>query len=164
MTWSKNMPQIFKSRYTRSLEEDIARLRNENRALINSILGISGLPPLRLDAEIARDNHRAEIEIKSRRSSAPTVSRGTAVIGRDHPGKSIGPAPLQFDANPEQHPSSPAPGQGIMLSANPHRRRSWQQINRILEMEEARQIENRDNSDAMQPRTPELKGGVGHRE
>jgi hypothetical protein len=164
MTWPKNISQIFKSRYTRALEEDIARLRNENRALINSILSISGLPPLRLDAEIARDNHRTEIEIKSRRIAASAASPPTGVIGRDRPGTSIGHAPALSEVGAEHRPASPMPNQGIVLPANPHRHRSWQQINRILEMEEARQIENRDNSEAMQPRTLELKGAVAHRE
>jgi hypothetical protein len=91
MTLRNNILQIFKSRYTRALEEDIARLRNENRALINSILGISGLPPLRLDAEIARDNRLAEIEIKSRRSTAPAVSSAAAVTGRVAPAGQSGP-------------------------------------------------------------------------
>jgi hypothetical protein len=156
MTWPKSILRIFKSRYTRSLEEDVARLRNENRALINSILSISGLPPLRLDAEIARENHRAEIEVKARRRTAPAVSAATAPAGRDGPDTSIGPVPVMSGAGADCGSPSPVPSQGSMLPANPHRRRSWQQINRILEMEETRQIGNRDNSEAMRPRTPEL--------
>ncbi len=34
------------SRYTRALEEEVERLRAENRALVNSLLGTAGIPPL----------------------------------------------------------------------------------------------------------------------
>ena len=36
----------WRSRYVRSLEDDVARLRAENRALTNSLLGTAGFPPL----------------------------------------------------------------------------------------------------------------------
>ncbi len=36
------------TRYTRMLEEEVERLRAENRALINSLLGTAGFPPLEL--------------------------------------------------------------------------------------------------------------------
>src|SRR5690348_14900353 len=32
--------------YARALEEEVARLRAENRALVNSILGLAGIPPM----------------------------------------------------------------------------------------------------------------------
>ena len=38
--------RITTTRYTRALEAEVARLRAENRALLNSILGIAGVPPL----------------------------------------------------------------------------------------------------------------------
>lgn len=43
----------LRTRYTRALEDEIARLRAENRALINSILGVAGIPPMRA-ATLAR--------------------------------------------------------------------------------------------------------------
>ena len=43
MTW-------FKSRYTRHLEEEVTRLRAENRAMLNSLLARSGFPPIDLAA------------------------------------------------------------------------------------------------------------------
>ena len=121
MTWQDRIKRLLTTRYTRSLEEEVARLRRENRALINSILSLAGLPPLRLDAEIARENRR------------DTIATNADV--------------------PVSRPPS-ASGQGILLPANAHRRRSWQQINRILEIEESRQITNRDNSDAMRRSEP----------
>ncbi|MBZ5528933.1 MAG: hypothetical protein LAN71_13655 [Acidobacteriia bacterium] len=41
--WVKEM---LRSRYVRALEEDVARLRAENRALVNSLLGTAGFPPV----------------------------------------------------------------------------------------------------------------------
>jgi hypothetical protein len=121
MTWQDRIKRCLTTRYTRSLEEEVARLRRENHALVNSILSVAGLPPLRLDAEIARENRR------------------DAIAASAH--------------GPASHPPSAA-GQGILLPANAHRRRSWQQINRILEIEESRQVANRDNSGAMQRSEP----------
>jgi hypothetical protein len=43
-----------RSRYVRMLEEDVARLRGENRALVNSLLGTAGFPPIALDDELRR--------------------------------------------------------------------------------------------------------------
>ena len=40
----------FKSRYTRHLEEEVARLQAENRAMLNSLLARSGFPPIDLAA------------------------------------------------------------------------------------------------------------------
>ncbi|MGB9334119.1 MAG: hypothetical protein WCB14_03850 [Candidatus Acidiferrales bacterium] len=121
MTWQEKIKRFLTTRYTLSLEEEVIRLRSENRALVNSVLSIAGLPPLRLDAEIARENRR------------------DAIASNAH--------------GPASHPPSAA-GQGILLPANAHRRRSWQQINRILEIEESRQITTRDNSDAMRGSEP----------
>jgi hypothetical protein len=156
MNWRNYIPEIFKSRYTGALEVEVSRLRNENRALINSILGIAGLPPLRLEAEVARENHRAGIEARARNYGAPAVEHGTRGIGHDRAGTSKAVETSSIEAGVSESSSALSSGQGIMLPANPHRRRSWQQINRILEMEETRQIINRDNSDAMKPRSPEL--------
>jgi hypothetical protein len=36
----------LRPRYVQLLEEDVARLRAENRALMNSLLGTAGFPPL----------------------------------------------------------------------------------------------------------------------
>src|SRR5229473_8136320 len=37
---------LLRSRYVCSLEEEVARLRAENRALMNSLLGTAGFPPV----------------------------------------------------------------------------------------------------------------------
>jgi len=44
----------LRSRYVRLLEEEVARLRAENRALVNSLLGTAGFPPVTLDEELRR--------------------------------------------------------------------------------------------------------------
>jgi hypothetical protein len=156
MTWHKYVPQIFRSRYLRVLEDEVSRLRNENRALINSVLSIAGLPPLRLEAEVARENHLAEIEVKARRNGAAAQATAMGADGRDRTGNPAVHDRGSVEQGASRNASSPPLGQGIVLPANPHRRRSWQQINRILEIEETRQIGNRDNSEAMKPRVPEL--------
>lgn len=38
--------QMWKSSYVRMLEEENARLRVENRALLNSLLGVAGIAPV----------------------------------------------------------------------------------------------------------------------
>ncbi len=37
---------LLRSRYVRLLEEEVSRLRAENRALTNSLLGTAGFPPV----------------------------------------------------------------------------------------------------------------------
>ena len=40
------LKQLWHSDYVRMLEEEVARLRAENRALTNSLLGTAGFPPV----------------------------------------------------------------------------------------------------------------------
>ncbi len=42
----KTLKQLWHSDYVRLLEEEVARLRAENRALTNSLLGTAGFPPV----------------------------------------------------------------------------------------------------------------------
>jgi hypothetical protein len=48
------MDRHLRSRYVRMLEEEVARLRGENRALVNSLLGTAGFPPIALEEEVRR--------------------------------------------------------------------------------------------------------------
>jgi len=82
---------------------EIARLRDENRAMLNSILGIAGVPPLPVSLD---DLASAQNQI-----ATPPVAR--AVI------------------YPRSTPHVAAP----------MRRRSWPQINRLLEFESAQKEE-----------------------
>jgi hypothetical protein len=42
----EKLKQLWRSSYVRLLEEEVARLRVENRALMNSLLGTAGFPPV----------------------------------------------------------------------------------------------------------------------
>ena len=53
LMWKK-LAKYLRSRYVRMLEEDVERLRAENRALVNSLLGTAGFPPIALDDEVRR--------------------------------------------------------------------------------------------------------------
>jgi len=51
--WFMNVRAVLRGRYVRALEEqlvreraDIDRLREENRAMLNSLLGLAGVPPV----------------------------------------------------------------------------------------------------------------------
>lgn len=110
------------TRYTRSLEAEIARLRAENRALLNSILGIAGVPPITVSTD----------EMASERLGGGTVAVG-AGSGLD----AAGIARLK--------------GLGVRSGARrvapcggaPVRRRSWHQINQALEIDSARSKERK---------------------
>jgi hypothetical protein len=124
--------RLTTSRYTRALENENRRLRVENHALINSIIGIAGIPPLRLGAEIERE----------RRVAIPLPAKASDEVGSG--------LRAAADANGSTaSDEASARGSGIVLPANALRRRSWQQIGRMLEIEDARRVANRDNSDSM---------------
>jgi hypothetical protein len=42
----ETLKKLLSSRYVRLLEEEVSRLRAENRALMNSLLGTAGFPPV----------------------------------------------------------------------------------------------------------------------
>jgi hypothetical protein len=42
----EKLKQALRSSYVRLLEEEVSRLRGENRALMNSLLGTAGFPPV----------------------------------------------------------------------------------------------------------------------
>ena len=109
MTLREIWRRITTTRYTRALETqlahlegEIALLRAENRALLNSILGIAGIPPIP--------------------ATDPVGARSRNPV-RDAQG-----------AHAETETSAAAPAR----LAAPMRRRSWQQINRMLEFESAK--------------------------
>ena len=140
--------RLTTSRYTRALEDELARLRAENRALLNSILGIAGIPPLRFDAELAR-KHRRELHAAANdeKSGAPYDARYRSQPRAHNDGN----ADLRADSN-ARHADRSARGahtNGLIIPPGPLRRRSWQQIGRMLEIEDARRLNNRDNSDSM---------------
>jgi hypothetical protein len=147
--------RIRASRYTRALEDENARLRAENRALLNSILGIAGIPPLRVDAEIERQRGRDV------RAGSRTGKGGTSYdaphnfhprVDDKHkagPQRETAEGDVRHSDGGADETRRSARAKGLIVPANPLRRRSWQQIGRILEIENARRMNNRDNSDSM---------------
>jgi hypothetical protein len=154
--------RITSTRYTRAMEAaartesalqdeiarlraDVDRLRGENRALLNSILGIAGVPPIlvelpdRRSVEPGRSVATPPEPLPARRHSEsparstedgeslfPAPPPGENASGRDLPG-------TNRPRNDSRHPDSPA-----RQLATPLRRRSWHQINRMLEVQAAR--------------------------
>lgn len=106
----KKIASLLRGNYTRRLEDEVARLRAENRALVNSILGVAGIPPVRvLEVEgLVLDAGKANADGIS---SSRTPDR-------------------HFKARIQRLPNE---DKAVM----PLRRRSWQQIGRTLEMEDA---------------------------
>jgi hypothetical protein len=134
--------RVTVTRYARALEQEamrqraeIARLRGENRALLNSILGIAGIPPI-VVTEADKDATQNSDETGGDKASAG----GNAVAGR---------------AKPRREPTAAGnrPGQtnGTAGRLAGMRRRSWHQINRTLEFESARKPERSTPSETRPP-------------
>ena len=83
----------LRGRYVRMLEDEVARLRAENRALLNSLLGTVGVPPLSADAprgplvnavrrrswpQIAMQRELQEQQRRNAASSPPVPERSSA--------------------------------------------------------------------------------------
>jgi hypothetical protein len=122
--------RIFATRYTRLLEAEVGRLRAENRALLNSILGIAGIPPIVVASEGAEN-------VPPHRQIAD---------GMDTPR-----APVGGGVSSRRKPrSGSASARGIAVNMPPPvRHRSWQQVNRMLELDSVRKREQ-DSGDRSQ--------------
>jgi hypothetical protein len=106
------------SKYMRAMEAEVVRLRAENRALLNSILGIAGVPPV----------------VVAENDVSPAAGLKTPA------GKAMPRANAASSAAP---PKSAAMRHNLVSSAAqktvpPMRRRSWHQIYRMLEINSAR--------------------------
>jgi hypothetical protein len=121
--------KVTATRYTRALEAEVARLRAENRAMLNSILGIAGVPPIPVDVESAAGMSVDAVSADEKSTRDPLSLRlpGMTTNGK---GRASGAAA------------------GRAQAASPMRKRSWQQINRALEFEFARKKEKPGNTDA----------------
>jgi hypothetical protein len=150
---------------------ELTRLRAENRALLNSILGIAGVPPLPVDRDAFVEPQLCPERAADRTADVDPAPPYTPVIPR--PGSSTAEesavgsemqkqiprrtqdglsrddsavsdgsgSPSSSDGRP---PRRTAPRQShsaaMKTIAVPMRRRSWQQINRMLEFDSARKI------------------------
>lgn len=144
----QSLAALFRRQYTRTLENEIARLRAENRALINSILGVAGIPPLRA-AAVARASARANL-CSSGPVAAPSAAtdlRLSAVSASDlwDSGSASRQSRRIRGTGRELHHSAP-PCADVPLRSI--RRRSWQQIGRALEIEDARQAQRERETNA----------------
>ena len=117
MNWKGIWRVIWGGGRMSSLEGEVTRLRAENRALMNSILGIAGVPPV-----IVTDENEAEaLRLK--------VGEAGTAADPDAAGRAVGGvAPVK----------SGGARMRVRKNATPMRRRSWHQVNRMLELDAAR--------------------------
>jgi hypothetical protein len=149
------------------LRVEIARLCAENRALLNSILGIAGIPPIPVpaftpnpvttftplspadghsespthsraaDESLLRPPHLLQTAPTSDSSSRQSGTRNDSPLSPS-PQPSQSPNPSQISSSPESATQPSAPPKPRSLAALPTRRRSWHQINRLLGLESSR--------------------------
>lgn len=132
---SQRFAMRLRSRYTRSLEDEIARLRAENHALVNSILGVAGIPPTRAASAVTHTSASL-----SQAAGGQPSSVG-ATLGLPGRGK---PRPYQCGVGNSE----------ISTPSVPLRKRSWQQIGRLREIEDARAARRERESDTNTFPTP----------
>lgn len=168
-----NLAQIWRritsTRRTRALESEIARargeillLRAENRALLNSILGMAGMPPISVGlpgSTISRGLlAKASGALSFRRPGStdtlftpPSPAAGHSVSPTPYSGgdeslstptssspQTAAPSDLSSRQSVTRNDSSLSLSSPGMRVAAPIRRRSWHQINRMLELESAK--------------------------
>jgi hypothetical protein len=118
--------QIIARRYTRALEAEVARLRAENRALLNSILGIAGVPPITVIPD--------------------SVSIGAQAIAAEL--RQAVPAGVTQPARASTRINAANGYAKDVNAVTPMRRRSWHQIYRMLEIDSARKKPTRRDGQA----------------
>ena len=119
--------RFVSSKYTQALEAEVARLRAENRALLNSILGIAGVPPI-----VVAENDVSP-GAGTRRPAGPVTSNFGAG------GAKVAAVPVAQPRRVGSRAASTASGNEKIVA--PMRRRSWHQIFRTLEINSARKKE-----------------------
>jgi hypothetical protein len=122
-----------------SQQNEIARLRAENRALLNSILGVAGIPPVlvsslpsQLDQSSVPFPASCHSESAAADGNRPSTQFPPApFVDRDFPGRNS----PRSDIPPQVSSPSSSPPSSRRQVATPTRRRSWHQIMRTLEFE-----------------------------
>ena len=146
-------------------DAEIARLRAENRALLNSILGIAGVPPLpATEADLAAlqdlpysgtgtpacaqllSRNPSDLGFSAKSHSPNARGQAEACPTEDTPATDfrtagVSPAPLPLVAK-QARAARTANHSRTRANSTPHvaaptRRRSWPQIHRLLEFESA---------------------------
>jgi len=127
--------RLVATNYTRALEREVARLRAENRALLNSILGIAGVPPI----VVAADDTAAPVAVEL---GLAKPDRAQGVVSPTTAGSAKSARSESASASDVRHVGQRASTQrGLKRVAAPMRRRSWHQIYRMLEIDAARKKE-----------------------
>src|ERR1700722_9321734 len=86
--------QITVTRYTRALEAEVARLRAENRALLNSILGIAGVPPITVPDSVAIGNSPSGVSGRPSRVQGEASTNTQTPAAASANGKTQGTNPV----------------------------------------------------------------------
>jgi len=140
--------RISATRYTRALEAEVVRLRADNRALLNSILGIAGVPPITVAAPVA---HVGVPPLDTREHAfkrAENAGAADEVLSAQVPGAAADAATSAPRASPKRERAvGRPPRMRVKLptdAAVPMRRRSWHQIYRMLEFDAAKKPVARD--------------------
>ena len=80
MNWIRSVwKRLVTSRYVEALEIEVTRLRIENRALMNSILGIAGVPPVITSEGSGQGSATAAASSATASKVAATVQAASAV-------------------------------------------------------------------------------------
>ena len=127
--------RLFRLNYSSTLEREVARLRAENRALLNSILGIAGVPPIAVSA----DDPAAAIAVDANVSKTASDGNSRTELERGV-GKPVAPQNAFIAGRSETRKTSQVV-RGMRSVAPPLRRRSWHQVYRMLEIDAARKKE-----------------------
>jgi hypothetical protein len=140
--------RITSTRYTRCLETEIARqgsetsrLRAENRALLNSILGIAGIPPIPISTFTPPSPAAGHSESPTHSCGGDeSLSRPTSSSPQTAPQSdpSSRQSATRNDSSPSPSSSVPQPAPPSLPRAKPRGRHSWHQINRMLELESSK--------------------------
>jgi hypothetical protein len=118
MNFRELVTRATSSKYTRAMEAEVGRLRAENRALLNSILGIAGVPPV-----VVADNDISPVA-GWKMPAERVTGKVNAAASTVRPKRSASPNALVSGADQKVVP--------------PMRRRSWHQIYLMLEINSAR--------------------------
>ena len=135
MTLREMWGRLVATKYTRALEREVARLRVENRALLNSILGIAGVPPIVVPVEEL--TAPVAVQVATEKTAH---ERGRAPEAESEAGKRV-TAQNASGLSVKQIGQRASAQRGMKSVAAPMRRRSWHQIYRMLEIDAARKKE-----------------------
>lgn len=134
--------RITRTRYARALETDLARaysensrLRDENRALLNSILGIAGIPPVYTNS--AEQPRSSPSPRAGSDAPAPTTPADTDYPLRTPVTEPVSPPVANLAAAGALPVRALAERGKNSAQLAPLRRRSWHQVNRALEFKAA---------------------------